>query len=797
MKKNMFIFGSLLILLLAMSTGLMAADYTVSGAGSNEVNGTYTESGTYGGYAQYVYSSYSLRYDDGMMRWEICEWGMPYYYNMSFGSTPPSSGWDSEMGMDPAPTVTEGTPSPSLTYSSDSFLESSANDGTISNSLTITFTNPESDYFTGSNGTFATSKYSVTNLPSGLTMIITKNSTLVLSVSLTGTVTNSNNVNDISNLQIAFDNTAFTNGSVSAVENSTKSDLIVDFMQEIYVASSGGDYTTILAALAASDDRDIINIAAETFTEVEKLLVTKNVTIQGQGSGVTIVQAHLLEDNAIHRVFEIGEGFTVTIKDMTIRHGKGYGTNTTNYATTVSGAGIFNNNGYLTLINTTVSNNKSYHSGEGTNIGGGIYCYAGHLTMTNCTISNNSTTHSTNSDDKGGGIYLFQGGSTITNCTIKGNSSSIGGAIYYQQSDHIISSCTIANNSATGNGDGIYCWWANLAMKNTIIANNGTDDFYMYSLAYGADEGYNIVKYTNVAANDAAGFNNATTILYNTKHGDAGTSFTSWTKGGDAVGSTLNLSSTLADNNTINRTKTLALTSDSFAIDAGTASGAPTTDQRGAERNGATDIGAYEWWSDDAALPVTLTIFEVSYSKNNAVLNWTTESETDNLGFNLYRSEHENGYENENYIQINLALIDGMGTTSTPTNYSFADEYPNIEGHTYWYWLESVSTSNELELFGPVSIEIPIAGQLPTMTILESNYPNPFNPETTISFNIKENEIGTLEIYNLRGQSIQKERFEAGNHQFRWNAEGLSSGMYFYKLSSPTTNITKKMILMK
>ena len=199
----------------------------------------------------------------------------------------------------------------------------------------------------------------------------------------------------------------------------------------------------------------------------------------------------------------------------------------------------------------------------------------------------------------------------------------------------------------------------------------------------------------------------------------------------------------------------------------------------------------------DIPLPVTLTSFGANYSKNNVVLNWTTQSETDNLGFNLFRSENENGYENEDFIQLNATLIEGMGTTSTPTDYSFMDEYPNIEGHTYWYWLQSVSTTNELELYGPVSIEIPVAGQLPTMTILSSNYPNPFNPETTIAFEIKEYEEGTLTIYNLRGQRILKETFEAGDHQYHWNAEGLTSGIYLYKLSSPTTNITKKMILMK
>lgn len=179
------------------------------------------------------------------------------------------------------------------------------------------------------------------------------------------------------------------------------------------------------------------------------------------------------------------------------------------------------------------------------------------------------------------------------------------------------------------------------------------------------------------------------------------------------------------------------------------------------------------------------------------MLNWTTQSETNNLGFNLFRSEDENGFENEDYIHINSDLIAGQGTNSTPTDYSFLDDFALVEGHTCYYWLQSVSTTNELELFGPVSIEIPATGQLPTMTKLNSNYPNPFNPETVIAFEIKENETGTLSIYNIKGQRVFSEKFDAGYHNYLWKANDFASGVYFYKLSSPTTNITKKMLLMK
>ncbi|MDO9576938.1 MAG: T9SS type A sorting domain-containing protein [Candidatus Cloacimonadales bacterium] len=202
----------------------------------------------------------------------------------------------------------------------------------------------------------------------------------------------------------------------------------------------------------------------------------------------------------------------------------------------------------------------------------------------------------------------------------------------------------------------------------------------------------------------------------------------------------------------------------------------------------------------DGFLPVTLSSFTAEFLNDSPVLHWTTQSETDNLGWNIYRSLSETGYEDNDYTQNNSDVIAGMGISTQPTDYTFVDEYSVIEGLTYWYWLESESTTNELELFGPISLQIPIQGGIPN-TILETalnpNYPNPFNPSTTISFNIEEGETGTLTIYNVKGQDVFRQKFVTGEYHLLWNAEGLSSGIYFYRLQTPSTNITKKMILMK
>ncbi len=80
---------------------------------------------------------------------------------------------------------------------------------------------------------------------------------------------------------------------------------------------------------------------------------------------------------------------------------------------------------------------------------------------------------------------------------------------------------------------------------------------------------------------------------------------------------------------------------------------------------------------------------------------------------------------------------------------------------------------------------------------LDTNYPNPFNPSTTISFNIAQGEKGNLTIYNFKGQSVLQKIYNQGNHNFVWNAQGLASGVYLARLKTNTQNLSIKMILIK
>lgn len=89
---------------------------------------------------------------------------------------------------------------------------------------------------------------------------------------------------------------------------------------------------------------------------------------------------------------------------------------------------------------------------------------------------------------------------------------------------------------------------------------------------------------------------------------------------------------------------------------------------------------------------------------------------------------------------------------------------------------------------------------VPSAYFLAQNHPNPFNPETTISFGLPEAGLVTLEIYNITGQKVAvlaDGYMNAGVHDVTWNASMLSTGIYFYKLQAGNFSEMKKMAFVK
>ena len=98
------------------------------------------------------------------------------------------------------------------------------------------------------------------------------------------------------------------------------------------------------------------------------------------------------------------------------------------------------------------------------------------------------------------------------------------------------------------------------------------------------------------------------------------------------------------------------------------------------------------------------------------------------------------------------------------------------------------------------AIDSRVTGSLPKNPDLKQNFPNPFNPLTTIEYYLPRPEFVSIKIYNVLGEEIAKlvsARIPAGTHRVNFNAGSLSSGVYFYSLKTKTFTSTKKMILLR
>jgi len=100
----------------------------------------------------------------------------------------------------------------------------------------------------------------------------------------------------------------------------------------------------------------------------------------------------------------------------------------------------------------------------------------------------------------------------------------------------------------------------------------------------------------------------------------------------------------------------------------------------------------------------------------------------------------------------------------------------------------------------PYGTGVAASPELPQEFQLQQNYPNPFNPSTVITYSIAKAGNVTLKVYNMLGQDVATlvNGYQAANtYKVNFNASGLSSGVYFYKLTSGNNEIIKKMVLMK
>ena len=189
-------------------------------------------------------------------------------------------------------------------------------------------------------------------------------------------------------------------------------------------------------------------------------------------------------------------------------------------------------------------------------------------------------------------------------------------------------------------------------------------------------------------------------------------------------------------------------------------------------------------------VPVELSSFTATVNGTNISLNWTTVTETNNRGFEVQRRSSDNDF-------VTVGFVNGKGTTTQIQNYSFTES--NLPLGNYAYRLKQIDFDGTFEFSNVIEVSV----VAPREFSLEQNFPNPFNPSTMISFSLKTDADVSLKVFNLLGQEIAtlfNGRLTAGIQQISFNAENLTSGVYFYRIDAKGidgTNFssTKKMIL--
>ncbi len=210
------------------------------------------------------------------------------------------------------------------------------------------------------------------------------------------------------------------------------------------------------------------------------------------------------------------------------------------------------------------------------------------------------------------------------------------------------------------------------------------------------------------------------------------------------------------------------------------------------------------WYIDDIGIvtyniiPVELSALSAKVLGNSVIIEWTTASELNNRGFEIQRKVKENVSDWKT-----LAFIRGNGSSSEIHNYSFKDENP-IAGKIL-YRLKQIDHDGSVKIFN--ELEIDFAGVYSFS--LGQNYPNPFNPVTTIRFSVpspslaagrRETSDVKLVVYDVMGREVStlvNEKKEPGTYEVKFDAAQLTSGVYFYRLTSGDFIDTKKLILIR
>ena len=592
------------------------------------------------------------------------------------------------------------------------------------------------------------------------------------------------------------------------------------------------DYSTIQQGIDASVNGDTVLVQPGIYREnldfrgnnltLGSLYLTTSDTsnipvtiIDGDSSGSVIT-------------FQSDEDSTAEVTGFTIRNGynrNGGGINCQNSNPTIHrnilrdnsatfGGGIYcGAHSHPLICNNNILHNLVRNPASSLGNGGGIYCEGSHPIISLCIIAENWANHTgggiscSNASPTiencyitrnvarifGGGIANVDSDPTIRNCTVSGNrSGDDGGGIFNMGSDSYIDSCTITNNSAIEWGGGVCAGWDSYPIiRNCVIDENTSGDgggLYCY-------DSHVIVSNSSFGRNHAEGGGGIYT------HNDGGAIFLGY----NAVSSVI-LTRCILSRNTARRHAGAIYSSSTCSV---TATNCTITG------NCANRLAGGIWCSN-SSLTIMNTIIENNHGyggiffsgTNNASIRFgdfhlnSTGNFTGNppAGLGLLVNINVNGDSCDIFRNI---FEDPLFVNPTFSDYHLQAVSPCIDAGNPQSIPDPDSTIADIGAFFHNQqdlVQNTIEELHPSRFHLLPNYPNPFNPTTTITYYLPLSGNTSLYVYNIVGQKVAtlvEGWYQAGFNEVTFDGSNLSSGIYFYSLTSGEFTISHKMLLLK
>lgn len=205
-------------------------------------------------------------------------------------------------------------------------------------------------------------------------------------------------------------------------------------------------------------------------------------------------------------------------------------------------------------------------------------------------------------------------------------------------------------------------------------------------------------------------------------------------------------------------------------------------------------IGQYQYGSSPAhagdcqalSLPVELSSFTGVSDRGTPVLKWETASEVNNAGFEVERASADDLFRK-------LAYVDGMGTTTDPQSYTFADEtaQPNV---LYRYRLKQVDLDGTTS-FSPI---VEVFAEAPGLVSVGDVYPNPASGQgARLDINVAEARDATIEVYDIRGALVRTESriLNQGQNRISLDTHEQANGPHFVKIQIGTEVVYRPFVI--